>query len=196
MTADVRLSVMFVDDEPLVLRSIARLLETAPLEVLTAGSGAEALRVLEQRPVDVLVADFDMPQMTGLELLGIVRQRYPGVVRMVLTGNATVERAMVAINEGEVARLFEKPFDGVTFRQTLVAFADRIARQRREGADATRQARRRELLEWAEAQAPGLTARLPPRGSELTIDLDALRAEIGHAPGLWRLLELADPQGA
>ena len=66
MTADVRLSVMFVDDEPLVLRSIARLLETAPLEVLTAGSGAEALRVLEQRPVDVLVADFDMPQMTGL----------------------------------------------------------------------------------------------------------------------------------
>lgn len=196
MTADVRLSVMFVDDEPLVLRSIARLLETAPLEVLTAGSGAEALRVLEQRPVDVLVADFDMPQMTGLELLGIVRQRYPGVVRMVLTGNATVERAMVAINEGEVARLFEKPFDGVTFRQTLVAFADRIARQRREGADATRQARRRELLEWAEAQAPGLTARLPPRGAELTIDLDALRAEIGHAPGLWRLLELDDPQGA
>ena len=187
MKREASMSVLFVDDEPMLLRSIAHLLEQAPLEVLTAASGADALRIFEERPVDVLVADFDMPRMSGLELLAIVRQQYPSVLRMALTGNATLERAMTAINEGEVLRLFSKPFDGETFRQTLGAFAERIARQRREGAEATRQARRRKLLEWAEAQVPGLTCDLPEGGAELRIDVARLRA--GLAPALAGLLD-------
>ena len=75
MKREASMSVLFVDDEPMLLRSIAHLLEQAPLEVLTAASGADALRIFEERPVDVLVADFDVPRMSGLAWLASVRQQ-------------------------------------------------------------------------------------------------------------------------
>ena len=63
------ISVLFVDDEPLVLNAIVRAVSGLPFEVLSAASGEEALAMLEQRRVDVLVSDIDMPGMSGLELM-------------------------------------------------------------------------------------------------------------------------------
>lgn len=91
--------VMFVDDEPQVLRGITRMLECADVdwEIETAGGGAEALEMLESDPVDVLVSDMMMPGMDGSQLLEQVADRYPSVVRIILSGQATKESVFRAV---------------------------------------------------------------------------------------------------
>ncbi len=91
--------VMFVDDEPQVLRGITRMLECADVdwEIETAGGGAEALELLESEPVDVLVSDMMMPGMDGSQLLEQVAERFPGVVRIILSGQATKESVYRAV---------------------------------------------------------------------------------------------------
>ncbi len=101
--------VLLVDDEPNVTEAMKRSLRREPFEFLTATSGQAALDTLASRHVDVVISDEQMPGMPGSELLTIVRQRYPRTIRMVLSGQASLEAAVKAINEGEVHRFFIKP---------------------------------------------------------------------------------------
>ena len=102
-------SILLVDDEPNVLEGLQRALCVEPYRVLTANSGSQALKLLESATVDVVVADQDMPGMKGTDLLRQIRKRYPDTVRFMLTGNATLETAMSAINDGAISRFFTKP---------------------------------------------------------------------------------------
>ena len=79
-------TVLFVDDEEKILRSLKRGLMDEPYESLFANSGQDALEILQQNEVHVLVTDMHMSEMNGLELLKIVKLKYPHIVRMVLTG--------------------------------------------------------------------------------------------------------------
>ena len=101
--------VLFVDDEPHVIEALRRVLQKAPYEILTASSADEALHILAQVSVDVVVSDERMPGMAGSELLATVRHAYPDTVRIILTGHASLEAAVRAINEGEVYRFLTKP---------------------------------------------------------------------------------------
>lgn len=101
--------VLMVDDEVNILESMKRALHDAPFEVLTAGSGAQALEILEQSPVDVVVSDENMPQMTGSELLARISRHHPSTRRIILTGQANLEAAMRAINQGQVWKYLTKP---------------------------------------------------------------------------------------
>ncbi|HUP03341.1 MAG TPA: response regulator [Bryobacteraceae bacterium] len=111
--------ILFVDDEPYVRAGLMRLLY--PLrhqwEMAFAGSGREALRRLEEAPFDVLVTDLRMPEMTGVDLLGIVRQRFPGITRIVLSGVADLEHTLRA--NALAHQYLCKPCDAVTLRSTL-----------------------------------------------------------------------------
>jgi CheY-like chemotaxis protein len=102
-------AVLIVDDEPKIYHALRRALHREPYDILYAASGAEALRTLSERPVDVVVADQNMPEMQGSVLLARVRQQYPDVVRMMLTGDARLETVMAAVNKGEIYRFFTKP---------------------------------------------------------------------------------------
>jgi DNA-binding NtrC family response regulator len=148
-------TVLFVDDEPALLRGIARMLRDAPLEVLTAGNAEEALAALRERDVDVLISDIDMPGMSGLELVKVVRREFPSVLRMLFSGAGTMDRAMEAINEGEVHRFFTKPFGLELFQATMAAMADRIDALRRDGEKRAQDTRREELYRWVEQVFPG-----------------------------------------
>lgn len=106
-------TVLLVDDDPHVLHGLARALRHQPYQLHTACSADEAMRVLKSRPVDVLVADEHMPGMRGSQLLAWVATNFPDVVRIMLTGNATVDTAIRAINEGAVYQFFTKPCDDV-----------------------------------------------------------------------------------
>jgi DNA-binding NtrC family response regulator len=174
-------SVLFVDDEPAILRSIARVLSRSKVEVFTAEGAAAGLELLRSRRVDVLVSDIDMPGMNGLELLRIVRREHPSTLRMLLTGHATFERALHAINEGEVIRFFTKPFDAELFRRTLDALADRIARSRREGDAELVRSRTAELEAWVEATFPGALAVARGPGGDVEIDVEALGRAVAKA---------------
>jgi DNA-binding NtrC family response regulator len=102
-------TVLLVDDERHLVESLQRALRHEPYTLVGAASGHDALETLATRPVDVIVADEQMPGMSGTELLATVRRTYPAVMRIMLTGQASVESMLRAINEGEVYRFLTKP---------------------------------------------------------------------------------------
>jgi DNA-binding NarL/FixJ family response regulator len=101
---------LVVDDEDLVREALARSLAD-DYRVLTAASADEALAVMDEDPsVDVIITDEVMPGAPGTELLRVVAAEYPEVVRIMLTGHASLDSALRAINEGRVFRYVVKPW--------------------------------------------------------------------------------------
>lgn len=103
-------TILFVDDETRVLKSIKRGLISEPYDCLFAISGMKALEIMASRPVQVIITDMRMPEMNGLELLREVRRLYPETIRMVLSGYAQTNTVLAAVNEGYVYRYITKPW--------------------------------------------------------------------------------------
>lgn len=103
--------VLFVDDESNILDGLRRMLRPyrSEWDMRFANSGSDALKAMAQEPVDVLVTDMRMPGMDGDELLAVVRERYPLMVRMVLTGQCN-RGAMLRLAR-LAHRVFTKPCD-------------------------------------------------------------------------------------
>ncbi|MBN1556410.1 MAG: response regulator [Phycisphaerae bacterium] len=105
-------TILFVDDEERILHSIQRITFKKPFNSLFAGSGPEALKILETRDdVAVLVTDMRMPEMTGLDLLRVCKEKYPDIVRIVLSGYSHITTLLTAINQGEIYRYILKPWE-------------------------------------------------------------------------------------
>ena len=102
-------SLLIVDDEEQVRDVMTRFFESAQFETHNADNVMEALKVMESTPVDVIISDYRMPGMTGIELLRMVKQKFPDTIRILFTAYADLDVAICAINEGEVFRLFTKP---------------------------------------------------------------------------------------
>ena len=113
--------VMLVDDEANVLSSLTRSLMDEPYELITASSGSEALELIKDKTVKVIVSDERMVGMQGSELLAEVKRRSPHTVRILLTGHATLDAAMRAVNVGEIYRFFLKPWDDSQLRFALMS---------------------------------------------------------------------------
>lgn len=113
--------VLVVDDEPDILTSIKTFLEGAldDVSVETATSGAQGLAYIEENPVDVILSDYRMPGMNGLEFLAQVREHRPRVPRIIITAYPDLELALEAINDEEVERFFTKPLDPIQIVQTV-----------------------------------------------------------------------------
>ncbi len=103
--------VLIVDDEASVLSALRRLLRREPYALITANSGEEALGILEEEPVRVVISDQRMPGMTGIELLGEIRHRWPDTMRVILSGYSAVQTIIEAINQGAVYKFLSKPWN-------------------------------------------------------------------------------------
>ena len=103
-------TVLVVDDEPRVLDALEAIL-AAEFRVLRADSGEEALRLLPGADVAVIVTDYRMPGMTGVELLRRSQEAAPDAVRIVLTAYTDVDSLMEAINTGRIYHFVPKPWD-------------------------------------------------------------------------------------
>ncbi|PQP01353.1 two-component system response regulator [Pseudomonas frederiksbergensis] len=116
-------TLLLVDDEESILNSLRRLLRSQPYEVLLATSGAQALEIMAQRPVDLVMSDARMPNMDGATLLAYIHQHYPNTTRIMLTGYADPSAIIKAINEGQIHRYISKPWHDeemlLTLRQSL-----------------------------------------------------------------------------
>jgi two-component system response regulator HupR/HoxA len=115
-------TVLFVDDDPIVLRSIARGLLDESYNRCFAKSGQEALQILNQQEVHVLVTDIRMPEMDGTELLKIVTKEYPHIIKMVLSGYTNTTDLTKAIHQEGVFRFIPKPWnlqEGEEFRAII-----------------------------------------------------------------------------
>ncbi len=102
-------TVLVVDDEVQVQASLRRGLDDH-YRVLTAGSGKEALQVLAEHPVDLILADQRMPEMTGVELFRETRVLHPEAIRVLITGYTDPEDMIRAINEGAIYQYVSKPW--------------------------------------------------------------------------------------
>ena len=102
--------ILFVDDDEKILKSLQRGFLDEPYETYCATSGKEALKILERREIHVLVTDMRMPEMSGVELLRIVKEKYPHIVRLVLSGYTQVGTLLTAINQGEIFKFITKPW--------------------------------------------------------------------------------------
>jgi response regulator RpfG family c-di-GMP phosphodiesterase len=125
-------SVLLVDDEPDILFSLTGLLRRE-FELFTAESGRAALKILEERPIDVVMTDQRMPEMTGVEMLSQVRARYPDTIRIVFTGYADIKAVVDGINTGGLYRYVTKPWDPddlIALLHDAAAHHDRLVEQR------------------------------------------------------------------
>ena len=164
--------VVCVDDDEAMLNTVVRCLRREPFEVRSTQSASKVLQWLSEEEVAVLVSDYEMPEMTGAQLAGHARRLRPETVRILLTGMRTFETAVDGINQGEIFRFLNKPFDndklraaehaGVARNRELVAMSgDRQRRQRRD-------ALRNEL----EMEYPGISqvSRAAGQAYEVTAD--------------------------
>jgi DNA-binding NtrC family response regulator len=108
-SAEITATILLVDDEPQVTDALKRSLRREPYTFLTATSASAAQELLERQHVDVVISDEQMPGMAGSAFLSCVRKQFPHTIRMILSGQASLEAAVRAINEGEVHRFFLKP---------------------------------------------------------------------------------------
>ena len=93
-------TLLIVDDDALIRRSLGAVLRLEGYDVIEANGGGEALRALEQADPDLVVTDFNMPEIDGLQLLREIRARKPDVPVILVTGYGTVEHAVDAMRAG------------------------------------------------------------------------------------------------
>lgn len=102
---------LLIGKEQSTIDALNRELSLENYRILTATSAHEALSLLATHPVDVVLTDIRLAEMSGVELLGQVRALYPDVVRMVLSASTDVGRILRAINEGVIYRFITKPWE-------------------------------------------------------------------------------------
>jgi DNA-binding NtrC family response regulator len=171
------ITLLIIDDDPIILKALKRVIRDDGYRVLTALDGEEALRLVSSEVVDVVLSDIDMPGMNGLDLMVRLRRNYPRVVRLLLTGRATVAMAVGAINEGEVYRFMTKPWDIDELREVLRQAAARAVESRAEQAASGAGDDRAHRLEALEREHPGITQVVLARGVYL-IEVERLEATL------------------
>ncbi|GAB1393295.1 hypothetical protein MASR1M60_14580 [Rhodocyclaceae bacterium] len=114
-------TLLLVDDEPGVISSLKRLLRRENYRILTASSGEEALTLIAENEVGVILTDQRMSGMSGTELLARVRSMHPHIVRMVLSGYTGLDSLAEAINRGEIFKFLTKPWDEIELLDALRA---------------------------------------------------------------------------
>lgn len=104
-------NILFVDDSPMVLSLLERTLTQEAFTLHTAHTPKEALQVLEQHPIDVVVSDLLMPGLDGITFLRMIKKDYPHIVRIILSGHLHTQSILSAINQVGVFRFLTKPLE-------------------------------------------------------------------------------------
>jgi len=179
--------IVCVDDDPAVLATVRRCLtREGAWEVRASTDIDEILRWIDQDPVSVLVADYEMPQMTGARLAARTKQIRPETVRILLTGVRSLDAAIEGINQGEVFRFIQKPFED----QALRGVVRDAVRQNEEllalSGDRQLRERRRMLRDALEQEYPGISTVDKSDGC-IEVTADPWRA--AHAIGLGEIVD-------
>jgi DNA-binding NtrC family response regulator len=115
-----RSRILIVDDEPLITTSLKNFLFMAmDVEAITFNDPREAARYVDAEAIDLIISDFLMPEMDGIQLLSVARAAQPEVPRILLTGYADKENAIKAINEVQLFQYVEKPWDNHALKNII-----------------------------------------------------------------------------
>ncbi|WP_439888736.1 HD domain-containing phosphohydrolase [Pseudomonas sp. MBLB4123] len=172
-------TLLLVDDEENILKSLRRLLRQEPYEILMASGGEQALQLLEQHQVDLVISDARMPGMDGASLLSEVQQRWPECLRILLTGHADIGTTIRAINQGQIFRYISKPWDDdelrMIIRQALSFQYSERERQRLERLTHEQNQHLQELNATLEQRVRSRTAELQQTADMLDMAYEELR---------------------
>ena len=175
-------SVLLVDDEPSILNALRRVLMPLECQVQVANSADEALQLLRQAPVDLVISDMRMPDKSGAELLAEVAQSWPDTERVLLTGYSDMESTIAAINQGKISLYLEKPWDDERLCKVVSRTIDMVRmRQRTDQLEQLTQRQNKEL----QALNESLQQKVDERTGELRSTLKELR---DHYKGTIHLL--------
>lgn len=143
------IKLLCVDDERNVLRALERIFMDDDYEILTSSSGEEGLAILADNPdIQVVISDYRMPGMNGVEFLRQVCENHPDTVRIVLSGYADTSSVVSAINEGQIYKFVSKPWSDEDLRQTVAKAVESFAMHQQNRAMAKElEMLRRELAE-------------------------------------------------
>ena len=176
-------TVVIVDDDASVLACAVRTLKTLPVLVRATSCAYEALDWLATKPVAVLLSDYEMPKMNGVELISAARRSQPSTVRILMTGRQALETAVDAINRGEIFRYVQKPFDASKMRAVV---SDAIAKHRElalVAGKADQVQRRDRYLQELELDHPGISSAMRDEGGDYVVP-DVCNAEAVRMLGL------------
>ena len=151
-------AILLVDDEANVTAALKRALMDEDIDIHTADSGEAGLEKMGMDNFKIVISDERMPGMGGAEFLSLVKERYPETLRMMLTGHASIESTMKAVNSGEIYRFFTKPwndFDLIVAIRSAIEKFDMEAENRRLLKTVRRQATE---LKTLETLYPGITS--------------------------------------
>lgn len=149
--------VVCVDDDADLLQATMRVLRNQGYALLSTSDPTEALEWVGTKDVAVLVSDFEMPKMTGVELQAAARMIRPETVRVLMTGRQTLDTAVAGINLGEIFRYVQKPFEAKVLREIV---KDAVARHKEllmTAADRARAQRRDRIVQELENEYPDIT---------------------------------------
>lgn len=170
--------VLLLDDEPNILRALRRCLaaidpqhlDGEPLRVDTFSSPANALRSCEDVTFDLILTDFRMPRMDGVEFLTRVMPIQPDAPRVIISGFADRDAIIAAINDAQLTRFIEKPWEDAALQQAVVAILTRgkaqVAPAFARSAASDREMRR------LEEDCPGITEVNRDPDGGIWLDLD------------------------
>lgn len=115
-------TILIVDDELQILKSLRRIFVEANYDLVCVQSGEAALEALADTPVDLVISDMRMPGMDGYELLSLVKEKYPGVFRIIISGNSDEKIILKAIQKGIAMIYIMKPWKN----DEIISLIDRI----------------------------------------------------------------------
>jgi len=152
-----RHQILVVDDEKLVLNAIKRTLRSENYTTLTAQSGDEGLILLENHDVELVVSDYNMPGMSGLDFLKRVKKDYPHILTIMLTGHAEIEIAINAINEAGVYKFILKPWEDADLKITIRRALESLELIKERNSLAKQVKDKDIILQNLEEEYPGIT---------------------------------------
>jgi two-component system probable response regulator PhcQ len=156
--------IMIVDDEPNILNALRRELTSIGYVVDVFSTTSEALQQGKHRQYDLVLSDYRMPQMNGVEFLNEFKTLQPQAVRMILSGYSDFSALLDAINQAEIFRFISKPWHSDELKANIAqALAHQaVLQENRRLADLVRSQKdlldqHRSVLERLEAESPGIT---------------------------------------
>jgi len=112
-------TILIVDDEELFIEYIQSVLSGKNYNVITASSGQEGLEILKKQSVNMVISEYKIPLMNGLEFLEKVRIIYPDILTIMVTDQPDIKLAIKAINEAGVYKFLLKPWDDIEFKNAI-----------------------------------------------------------------------------